>query len=290
MRSVFVFRLAVGLFTGGFAVASPCKPIPVTTTSGEISIVSSETASATSAVSSTTETSAVSSTTDVSATSVVSESSVELSASSSLEVVSSTLFEVSVTSMFDAESTTAEPTTTEQTTTEQTTTGATTSAAMPTFTIYASSESALDGASLETYNNAGSVAVFNHNPIFGSATARSYTIDSEGRLINDQGFFLCAYYLANNAQLDAPASVGTCTTAQPKNPFLRCELSGLELQCGIAARTCVYNPNGEPTCEETGGMWNTWSVGLVYVGTGLMIGPEDTPSTYDRIRVLVSIL
>ncbi|CAG7565376.1 unnamed protein product [Fusarium equiseti] len=285
MRSVVVFRLAVGLFAGEFAVASPCKPISVTTTSEEISIVSSETASATSAVSSTTETSAVSFTTDVSATSVISESSVGTSASSFLEVVSSTSFEVYVTSTFDAESTTAEPTTT-----EQTTTGAITTAAMPTFTIYASSESALDGASLETYNNANSVAVFNHNPLFGSPTARLYTIDSEGRLVNDQGFFLCAYYLATNTQLDAPASVGTCTTAQPKNPFLRCKLSGLELQCGIAARTCVYNPNGEPICEETGGLWTTWSVGLVYVGTGLMIGPEDTPSTYDRIGVLVSAL
>ncbi|OBS25872.1 hypothetical protein FPOA_06406 [Fusarium poae] len=290
MRSLVIFRLALGLFAGGVAVASPCKPMSGATTSGSISIVSTETSSMASTASSTA---------DVSATSAMSESSAETSASSSIEaassttieasieVASSTTIEASVTSMFAAESTTAEPTTAEPTTTEGTTT-----APIPTFTMFATGESSVEGDGLHTYNNENSVAVFKPNPLFGTPLVRSYTIDSQGRLINDQGFFLCGYYLATNSALDAPASVSACLSGRPKSPFLNCKLSSeLDVQCSVPALSCTSNPRGsEPICEETGGTWSTWSNGAVFVGRGLMLGPTDTPDTYERIGLRAAIV
>ncbi|KAG8673690.1 hypothetical protein FPOAC2_07149 [Fusarium poae] len=288
MRSLVVFRLALGLFAGGVAVASPCKPMSVATTSGSISIVSTETSSMASTASSTA---------DVSATSAMSESSAETSASSeaaasttieaSIEVASSTTIEASMTTTFAVDSTTAEPTTAEPTTTEGTTT-----APMPTFTMFATGESSVEGEGLHTYNNENSVAVFQPNLIFGTPLVLTYTIDAQGRLINDQGFFLCGYYLATNSALDAPASVSACLSDKPKSPFLNCKLSSeLDVQCSVPARSCASNPRGgEPICEETGGTWSTWSNGAVFVGRGLMLGPVDTPDTYERIGLRASLV
>ncbi|KAL6915605.1 hypothetical protein FSHL1_007055 [Fusarium sambucinum] len=253
MRSLIVLRLGLGLFAGGFAVGSPCKLVPAVTTSESISIVSTTT----SLVASVQTTTA-----DVSATSVISESSEETSESSSTEAVSSTTIEPP--SLLPP---------------------------IPTFTLFATGESVVEGDSLHTYDNENSVAVFDPNPVFGSAPVRPYTIDSQGRLINDEGYFLCGYYLATNTALDAPASVSTCLSQRAKSPFLNCELSSdLELQCGIPARSCVFHPNGEPICEETGETWSTWSAGIVFVGHGLMIGPIDTPSNYQQIGVRASLV
>ncbi|KAM0228253.1 hypothetical protein ACHAPO_010901 [Fusarium lateritium] len=246
-------------------------------------MVSSETSSVTFAASSTT---------GVSATSIITESSTETTASSSLEVTSLAIIDTSVTTTFvtelnTIESTTAEPTTTQDSTAVPSTTESTAKSA---FTIIATGESDVEGDSLHTYDHDGYVAVFDLNPIFGETSARPYTIDSQRRLVNDQGYFLCAHYNANNVELDAPAQVNTCTSNGPKNPFLDCELtSDLTLRCGIPGWSCVFNPNGEPICEEDGSTWGTWSTGIVIVGHGLKIGPVDTPDRYDLIGLRASM-
>ncbi|CEI63185.1 hypothetical protein FVEN_g276 [Fusarium venenatum] len=277
MRSL-VLRLALGLFAARAAVASPCKPSLVTTTSKDISIVSTEISSVTSAASSTIS---------VSTTSVITEPSTKTYASSSLEAPSLATTETSATTTFVTELSTVESTTTASTTTTPSTTEST---VMSAFTIIATGESDLEGDSLHTSDHDGYVAVFHPNPIFGVTSARPYTIDSQRRLVNDQGYFLCAYYNANNVELDAPAQVNTCTSNGPKNPFLDCELtSDLTLRCGIPGWSCVFNPNGEPICEEDGSTWGTWSTGIVIVGRGLKIGPIDTPDRYNLIGLRASM-
>ncbi|KAF5722462.1 l-arabinitol 4-dehydrogenase [Fusarium mundagurra] len=272
MRSPIFLRLAFGLLTASFAIASPCKPTSVATTSAGSSTISTETSSVTSVASSTADESAT--------TSVLSEPSSGTYPSSSAEVSASVTSQISVT--------TAESSTIEWTTAESTTTTAAASTTEtnpePTFSLFETGQGPVEEDGLHTYDNDGSVAVFDPNPIFGDASVRPYTIDSQGRLVNDQGFFLCGYYIATNANLHSPASVGTCTSSGPKKAFLHCQLSADHtISCSVPGRSCVSNPNGEPLCEETIEPWSVWSVGTVVVGYGLFIGPSDTPDSFDRI-------
>ncbi|KAG5747110.1 hypothetical protein H9Q72_010309 [Fusarium xylarioides] len=222
MRSPIFLRLAFGLLTAGCAIASPCKPTSVATTSAGSSTISTETSSVTSVASST-------------------------AAASSTETNPE-----------------------------------------PTFSLFATGQSPIEGDGLHTYDNDGSVAVFDPSPIFGDASVRPYTIDSQGRLVNDQGFFLCGFYIATNVNLDSPASIGTCTSSGTKKAFLNCQLTAeLTISCSVPGQSCVSNPNGEPLCEETVEPWSVWSVGTVVVGHGLHIGPSDTPDSFDRIGLRV---
>ncbi|QPC71881.1 hypothetical protein HYE68_002633 [Fusarium pseudograminearum] len=270
MRSLVVLRVALSLFAAGSAVAGPCKPISVTKTSEDISIASTATS---------TVVSAPSSTSDVTATSVVTESSVETSASSFLETSSFTTTETSATTTFITELSTIESTTVEPTTTEGASTVPSTTESMPTptFTIFATGESVIEGDALHTFDTDGYVATFDPNAIFGETSVRPYSIDSQGRLVNDQGYFLCGTYVATNSELNAPAVVGTCTSDGPKKAFLDCTLSSdLALRCEIPGRSCVSNPSGLPICEVSG-TWSTLSTGSVIVGHALKIGLVDIP-------------
>ncbi|KAF5538730.1 hypothetical protein FPHYL_12452 [Fusarium phyllophilum] len=280
MRSPIFLRLAFGLLTAGFAIASPCKPSSVATTSAGSSTISTGTSSETSVASSTADKSGT--------TSVLSESFSGTYPSSSVEVSSSVTSQISVTT---AESSTIESTTAEPTTIESITTAAastTETIPEPTFSLFATGQGPVEEDGLHTYNSEGSVAVFDPNPIFGDASVRPYTIDSQGRLVNDQGFFLCGFYIATNLNLDSPASVGTCTSSGSKKAFLNCQLSAdLTIQCSVPGQSCEANLIGEPLCEETDEPWSVWSVGTVVVGHGLHIGPSDTPDSFDRIGLRV---
>ncbi|KAK6716509.1 hypothetical protein SNK04_007457 [Fusarium graminearum] len=283
MRSLVVLRLALSLFAAGYAVAGPCKPISVTTTSEGISVASTDTSSVASAPSSTL---------DVIATSVMTESSAETSATSSLETTSFATTETSVTTTFITELSTIGSTTVEPTTTEGTTTIPSTTESMPTptFTIFATGGSVIEGDALHTFDTDGYVATFDPNAIFGETSVRPYSIDSEGRLVNDQGYFLCATYVATNKELNAPAVVGTCISDGPKKPFLDCTLSSdLALRCGISGRSCVSNPVGEPICEVSAA-WSTLSTGSVIVGHALKIGPVDIPAGHELIGLRASVI
>ncbi|KAF5599915.1 hypothetical protein FPANT_2922 [Fusarium pseudoanthophilum] len=281
MRSPTFLRLAFGLLAGGCAIASPCKPSSVATTSAGSSTISTGTSSETSIASSTADESAT--------TSVLSEPSSGAYPSSSVEVSSSVTFQISETT---AESSTIETTTAEPTTIESTTTTAAASTteaiSVLTFSLFATGQGPVEEEGLHTYDSDGSVAVFDPSPIFGDASVRPYTIDSQGRLVNDQGFFLCVFYIATNVNLDSPASVGTCTSSGPKKAFLNCQLSAdLAIQCSVPGRSCEANLIGEPLCDETGEPWSVLSVGTVVVGHGLFIGPSDTPDSFDRIGLCV---
>ncbi|EWG38492.1 hypothetical protein FVEG_01694 [Fusarium verticillioides 7600] len=202
MRSPTVLRLAFCLLTAGYTIASPCKPSSVATTYARSSAISTGTSS---------ETSFASSTDQPATTSVLSESVTGTYPSSSVELSTSIISQISETTAESStiESTTAEPTTIKSTTT---TAGASTTETIPvpTFSLFATGQGPVEEEGVHTYDNDGSVAVFDPSPIFGDASVRPYTIDSQGRLVNDQGFFLCGFYIATNVNLDSPASVGTC--------------------------------------------------------------------------------
>ncbi|KAF5618481.1 uncharacterized protein FTJAE_12179 [Fusarium tjaetaba] len=280
MRSPTFLRLAFGLLAAGCAIASPCKPSSVATTSAGSPTISTGTSSETSTASSTTDQSATTSVLSESVSGTYPSSSVELSASVTSQMSETT------TELSTIESTTAEPTTIESTTTAAAST--TETIPVPTFSLFATGQGPVEEEGLHTYDSDGSVAVFDPNPIFGDASVRPYIIDSQGRLVNDQGFFLCGFYIATNVNLDSPASVGTCTNSGPKKAFLNCQLSAdLAIECSVPGRSCEANMNGEPLCQETGEPWSVWSVGAVVVGHGLFIGPSDTPDSFDRIGLRV---
>ncbi|KAL9572320.1 hypothetical protein ACKAV7_003521 [Fusarium commune] len=288
MRSFIHFRVAFGLLAIGSAVASPCKPLSATTTSGAISVVitsatSTETSLATS-VASTTE--------DVGATSsAVVESSTEASASSAGASGSSITVETSaasVTTDFTTETTIAEPTTTDLTTTVAETTS---SAAIPTFTMFASGSNAVAGRSLQSYSRDGAVAVFDPATDDDNPSTRPYSIDSQGRIVNDLGWFLCGYYGATNEELNKPATVVTCHSETPlQTAFLTCELSGrFGIECSVPAISCVSSgsANMPPTCVAATGTWNLNSVGVRAFGHTWQIGSSDTPAIYERMTMSI---
>ncbi|KAI1030163.1 hypothetical protein LB504_010451 [Fusarium proliferatum] len=299
MRSVIHLRVAFGLLAIGSAVASPCKPPSVTTTSAVTSATISTTVTSDASTEASVSTSFASTTEDEGATSstVVESStetfvySTETSASSaetsdaSITVETST---ASATTTYTTEVTTAEPTTTDATTTIAETTS---SAAIPTFTMFASGSNAIAGRSLETYNRDGTVAVFDPATEDDNPSARPYSIDSQGRIVNDLGWFLCGYYGATNEELNRPATVVTCHSETPlQKAFLTCELSDpFGIECSVPAMSCVSSGSSSmgPTCIPTAGTWSLASVGVRAFGHTWLIGSSDTPATYERMTMSI---
>ncbi|KAF4335782.1 hypothetical protein FBEOM_10373 [Fusarium beomiforme] len=311
MRSAIHLRLALGLLAVGSAAASPCKPISATTTSeatsAATSAASTETSLATSLASaienvsatssvmiessvetsvtsaetspSSAETSDTSVTVELSTTSASTELIIETTTTEPITTAAATTTELSI------ETTTNEPTTTELTTTAAETTS---TAPMSTFTLFASGSNAVTGRSLQSYNQDGTVALFDPATDDGNPSARQYSIDSQGRLVNDQGFFLCGYYGATTEELDKPATVSVCRREIPDTTaFLTCELSGFEVQCSVPAVTCVSTgyPNMPANCVPTTGTWSLYSVGVRSFGYTWQIGGSDTPTKYERLTV-----
>ncbi|KAH7254316.1 uncharacterized protein BKA55DRAFT_539148 [Fusarium redolens] len=190
MRSAIHLRLAYGLLAIGSAVASPCKP--PTTTSAATPGAATETSLVTS-VASTTE--------DVSATSsAVVESSVETSVSSAETTASSTEAADSSITIETSATSAAETTST---------------APIPTFTMFASGSNAVAGRSLQSYGRDNAVVVFDPATDEDNPSVRQYSIDSQGRLVNDLGWFLCGYYSVTNEEVNKPATVVTCHSETP---------------------------------------------------------------------------
>ncbi|KAI1041809.1 hypothetical protein LB505_008448 [Fusarium chuoi] len=308
MPSVIHLRVAFGLLAIGSAVASPCKPLSATTTSAATSVA---TISTTATSDASTETSVFTpfapTTKDEGATSsTVVESSTETYVSSTETYVSFTTTSassaetsdspttvetpsaVSATTDFSTETTTAEPTTTDVTTTVAETT---TSAAIPTFTTFASGSNAVSGRSLQTYSRDGAVAVFDPATEDDNPSVRSYSIDPQGRIVNDLGWFLCGYYGATNEELNKPATVVTCHNETPlQTAFLTCELSGpFGIECSVPAMSCVSSGSSSmaPTCIPTTGTWSLNSVGVRAFGHTWLIGGSDTPATYERMTMSI---
>ncbi|PCD42834.1 hypothetical protein AU210_005359 [Fusarium oxysporum f. sp. radicis-cucumerinum] len=288
MRSIIHLRLACGLLAIGSAVASPCKPLSATTTSGAISVAvtaatSTETSLATS-VASTTEDGEATSSTVVGSSTETSASSAETSGSSITVETSA----ASATTEFTTETTTAEPTTTVLTTTAAETTS---SAAIPTFTMFASGSNAVAGRSLQSYNRGSTVAVFDPATDDDNPSTRPYSIDSQGKIVNDLGWFLCGYYGATNEELNKPATVVTCHSETPlQTAFLTCELSGtFGIECSVPAISCVSSgsTNMPPTCVAATGTWSLNSVGVRAFGHTWQIGSSDTPANYERMTMSI---
>ncbi|KAF9768925.1 hypothetical protein IL306_013717 [Fusarium sp. DS 682] len=278
MRSVIHLRLALGLLAIGSAVASPCKPISATTTSDAISAATSDASTKTSLV-----TSLASTTEDVSATSsAVVESSPETFALSAETSDASVTIETSVisdTTEFSTEATTAEPTTTAA---ETSTAGA------PTFTMFASGSNSVTGRSLYSYNRDQTIVLFDPATEDDNPSIRQYSIGSQGRLVNDQGWFLCGYYGATNDELNKPATVVVCHDENlPQTAFLTCAVSGFEIQCEVPALACVStgSPGMPATCVATPGSWSLVSVGTRPIGYTWQIGSSDTPAKYERMTM-----
>ncbi|KAH7226916.1 hypothetical protein BKA60DRAFT_659686 [Fusarium oxysporum] len=295
MRSIIHLRLAFGLLAIGSAVASPCKPLSATTTSGAISVAvtaatSTETSLATS-VALTTEDGEATSSTIVGSSTETSVSSAETSASSAETSDSSITVETSATSAttdFTTETTAAEPTTTDLTTTAAETTS---SAAIPTFTMFASGSNSVAGRSLQSYNRGSTVGVFNPATDDDNPSTRPYSIDSQGRIVNDLGWFLCGYYGATNEELNKPATVVTCHSETPlQTAFLTCELSGIfGIECSVPAVFCVSSGSTDmpPTCVAATGTWSLNSVGVRAFGHTWQIGSSDTPANYERMTMSI---
>ncbi|KAI1049477.1 hypothetical protein LB506_004661 [Fusarium annulatum] len=291
MRSVIHLRVAFGLLAIGSAVAGPCKPPSTTSATTSVATISTTVTSDASTETSV-FTSFVSTTEDEGATSsTVVEFSTETSASSAETSESSITAETSAasaTTTDTTETTTAEPTTTGVTTTVA---GTTSSAAIPTFTMFASGSNAVAGRSLETYNRDGAVAVFDPATEDDNPSVRSYSIDSQGRIVNDLGWFLCGYYGATNEELNKPATVVTChSETLLQTAFLTCELSGpFGIECSIPAMSCVSSGSSSmaPTCIPTTGTWSVNSVGVRAFGHTWQIGDSDTPATYERMSMSI---
>ncbi|CAF3478601.1 unnamed protein product [Fusarium graminearum] len=268
MRSVVLFRVALGLLAVDFVGASPCKPISTATPDAptETSLVSSI-ESATTIETATSVASATSTaTTDSSAE--TSESSIVLETSSTIEAIIIT--------------TTAAPTT------------ETTSAApIPTFTVLATGQGPMAGRGLQTYPYDTAMAAFDAAPGGDpamNAQVSPFTIDSQGRLVTGLGLFLCGLYSPTNFLLDAPAVVTTCNDETPlRRVFLNCKLSTeLKVQCSIPAVSCVSTgpaPWDFPACQAATGTWGVLSTAIKGPGHVLHIGNDNTPSYYDRLEL-----
>ncbi|KAM0380042.1 hypothetical protein ACHAPK_000630 [Fusarium culmorum] len=269
MRSVVLFRVALGLLAVDFVAASPCKPISTATSDAptEASLVSSI-ESATTIETATSVASATSTaTTDSSAE--TSESSIVLETSSTIE---------------DIITTTAAPTT------------ETTSAApIPTFTLLATGQGPMAGRGLQTYPYDTAMAAFDAAPGGDpalNAQVSPFTIDSQGRLVTGLGLFLCGVYSPMNFLLDAPAVVTTCKDETPlRRVFLTCKLNvELKVQCSIPAVSCVSTgpaPWDIPVCKAAVGTWGMLSTAIKGPGHVLHIGNDNTTSYYDRLELSV---
>ncbi|CEI60311.1 hypothetical protein FVEN_g6472 [Fusarium venenatum] len=271
MRSVALLRVVFGLLAVDFVAASPCKPISSAATSD----APTETSLASSIESATTIDTATSGASITSAA----DSSVETSESSLALETSATSNTIEVI-----------PTTTAAPTTE------TTSAEpMPTFTVLATGSGPMTGRGLQTYPYDNAMVAFDAppggNPAL-DAQVSPFTIDSQGRLVNSLGWFLCGSYSPMNFLLDAPAVVTTCQDEYPlRRVFLTCKLSDeLKVQCSIPAVTCVSTgdaPWDMPTCSAAAGTWGVFSTAIKGPGHVLHIGNNNTPDYYDRLELSV---
>jgi hypothetical protein len=125
-----------------------------------------------------------------------------------------------------------------------------------------------------------------------NAKVLPFTIDSQGRLVNDAGFFLCGYYGPTSFLLDAPATVTTCHDETPlQRVFLSCKLTAeLKVQCSIPAISCVStgdSPWDTPACQAAAGTWSVLSTAIKGPGHVLQIGNDNTPNYYDRLELSV---
>ncbi|RSL41992.1 hypothetical protein CEP54_015640 [Fusarium duplospermum] len=280
MRSAALLRLAFGLLAVDSVVAGPCIP-PGSTTTAVTSTASTETSST--AAESTASTVTTETSVETSASSTVSQSSAETSSSTvSVETTTSSATETTAT-------------TDSTTTTGDMTTSTTSAAPTPTFSIVAVGSGQVQGNSLKSYNDDNAYVLF-RTDIGGGNSVRPYHIDSQGRLVNDQGFYLCGYYLPDNTELDRPAVVVTCVNETPlTRAFLTCqETAALKITCSIPAITCVAgDPNdffSDPVCQPAAGTWDNLYTFEAGPGIGVYIGPPNAPSYYDPVEFGIQIV
>ncbi|KAJ4319189.1 hypothetical protein N0V84_006471 [Fusarium piperis] len=105
-----------------------------------------------------------------------------------------------------------------------------------------------------------------------------YTLDAQGRLLNEQGFYLCAFYATNNQYPDAPAEVGTCKDEWPlMRAFLTfAQTEDQKVKCSVPVIHCVPDPEDDlfslPTCEAADGTWHQLYTRIPEPGYVLHIG------------------
>ncbi|KAL2669994.1 hypothetical protein Neosp_014873 [[Neocosmospora] mangrovei] len=252
--------------------------------------LSQESGTTTTAVGSTTSTETSSATAESTTSTVTAESSTETSVSST-----DTQSSVEISTSSTSTETSASATTDFTTTTGDMTASTTSTAPTVTFSIVAAGSGPVQGNGLQTYPNPNSVALF-RTDIGGGDSVRPFHLDAEGRLINDQGFYLCGYYDAYGENLDAPAEVITCNDEYPLiQAFLKCQQTvGLKLTCSIPAITCVPgDPNDfdeTPTCEAAAGTWDNLYTSESGPGIALFIGIANAESYYDPVELGVQVV
>ncbi|KAF5681250.1 hypothetical protein FHETE_39 [Fusarium heterosporum] len=215
MKSDVILAWALSLLAVDFAVAGPCKPTSVKTTTAISSAASTETPSSTSNESL--------------------EASLIETATSATSSITSDGTSTFLTSLeTSALSATTEPTTT----TIALTTETTSTASIPTFTVVAIGESYVKDKSLAAFNQENIIVTFGTDT---GAVAYPYSIDALGRISNDQGWFLCGAYIGTYDNPNVAAVVVTCKTEiKMRHEFLTCDLTvDHKLQCSIPAITCV---------------------------------------------------
>ncbi|KAH7228417.1 hypothetical protein B0J15DRAFT_411237 [Fusarium solani] len=279
MRSVIFLRLALGLLAVDSAVAGPCR-ISETTLAGT-STVSVDTSSVSSVESSTFVES--SSSVDSATSSATASSSVEISASSTVTSV-----ETSASPTFTESS--VETSASSATTTTTTPTNSTESVwvPIPTFSVLATGQGPVEGKGLRTSNADSFSASF--DPDFG-LEVRPFTIDDQGRMINDQGWYLCGQYAGTIYDPNAPAEVVTCDSEQPlTRAFLTCaQTEDRKVTCSIPAIICEAQPGDLffATCEPAPGTWDNLYTRNVGPGYVLNIGDSSAPDYYYPIELSV---
>jgi hypothetical protein len=152
----------------------------------------------------------------------------------------------------------------------------------------------MEGRGLQTYPYEAVVAFDappGGNPALNPKVV-PFTIDSQGRLVNGAGFFLCGVYNPTSFLLDVPAVVNTCRKEIPlQRVFLTCKLTAeLKVQCSIPAISCVSTGNAPwdmPACQAAAGTWGVLSTAIKGPGHVLQIGNDNTPSYYDRLELSV---
>ncbi|KAM6527404.1 hypothetical protein FSOLCH5_003473 [Fusarium solani] len=83
---------------------------------------------------------------------------------------------------------------------------------IPTFSVLATGQGPVEGKGLRTSNADSFSASF--DPDFG-LEVRPFTIDDQGRIINDQGLYLCGQHAGTVYDPNVPAEVVTCDSEQP---------------------------------------------------------------------------
>ncbi|KAJ4201603.1 hypothetical protein NW767_006690 [Fusarium falciforme] len=222
--------------------------------------------------------------------SATASSSVETSASSTVTSVETS---ASSTSTESSVETSASSAITDSKIATTTTTTPTTSTEpgwvpIPTFSVLATGQGPVEGKSLRTSNLDSFSASFDRD--FG-LEVRPFAIDDQGRMINNQGWYLCGQYAGTVYNPNVPAEVVTCDSEQPlPRAFLTfAQSEDRKVTCSIPAVIREAQPADLffATYEPAPGTWNNLYTSNIGSASVLNIGDSSAPDYYYHIELNV---